>query len=446
MALPVVLNNNNNDPKTTLTRAVQWKQYAIKVTFADVTQRAKRQLSKENAAIVSADLAMELKTLAKHLFGVAARDTLMHSPAAWTELQADRVRLSLRVFDLTELADLETTDLRCAMFQMDTQQERSLTSDFHDITLKTAGASAPSNSKQNPLFSFSVVESIAEETWFGMRGGLTLSEIDTHATWRKKPLRCALTWKLLSEGDPVRRFRTVFNVEATSLPEKNGINPSLQQQQQQKQQSDKAPTTVPELRSAAERQGRGFFEPRAEQSSRDASKAPTAEKNTPATSYIYQGYMDDSLISDRHPHLQQTQTNLCVSDLGVRISAFSRASQWVKSRYLHSMAQSSKCSAAGNTSHQVLQQQRTKRKHGSGGTKRPAVLKKNKPVQIEQLFLDWDQRTNSDVAIEQIVDIFGQFKTLQIAFIVSRRLLGEIHQAGLAAKKRHPSRGIPMYV
>ena len=417
---------NNTDPKTALdqgskgtqafllNQAIRWKHHATKATFADVTQRAKRHLSKHNAAIVSADLATELTALAKHLFGVAARDTLMHSPAAWTEIQADRVRLSLRVFDLTELADLETTDLRSAMFQMDTQQERSLTSDFHDITLKTAGASPPSNRKQNPLFSFSVVESIAEETWFGAREALTPSEMATHATWRKEPLRCGLTWRLLSEGDPVRRFRTVFNVEATSIPEKNGITPSLQQQQQQQPAKDTEP-----------------------------------EKNMPAATttatYIYQGYMDDSLIGDRHPNLK-TDTNLCVSDLGVRISAFSRASQWVKSRYLQSMAQSSKCSAAGNTSHQVFQQQRTKRKHGSGATKRPAVLKKNKPVQIEQLFLDWDQRTNSDVAIEQIIDIFGQFKTLQIAFIVSRRLLGEIHQAGLAAKKRHPRRDIPMYV
>ena len=426
MALPVVSNNNDHGPETALTKATQWKHHAIKATFADVTQRAKRHLSKQNASLVSADLATELKALAKHLFGVAARDTLMHSPAAWTESQADRVRLSLRVFDLTELADLATTDLRSAIFQMDTTtttQERSLTSDFHDITLKTAGASPPSNREQNPLFSFSVVESIAEETWFGVRAALTLSEMETHATWRKEPLRCGLTWRLLSEGDPVRRFRTVFNVEAAAaaaaaVPEKNGINPSLQQQQQQPDKGSETTTT-------------------------------TTEKNTSAaaTTYIYQGYMDDSFICDRHPNLQQqTQTNLCVSDLGVRISAFSRASQWVKSRYLHSMAQSSKCSAAGNTSHQVLQQQRTKRKHGSGTTKRPAVLKKNKPVQIEQLFLDWDQRTNSDVAIEQIVDIFAQFKTLQIAFIVSRRLLGEIHQAGLAAKKRHPSRDIPMYV
>lgn len=407
MALSI-LPNTNNDPQTALNQAIQWKQHAIKTTFADVTQRANRQLSKQNAAIVSADLGTELKALAKHLFGVAVRDTLMHSPAAWTTSQADRVRLSLRVFDLTELADLETTDLRCAMFQMDPQQERSLTSDFHDITLKTVGASAPSNSEQNPLFSFSVVESIAEETWFGAREALSLSEMATHARWRTEPLRCGLTWKLLSEGDPVRRFRTVFKVEATA--EKNGVN-------------------------------RGTVQPQADTDSE-------LEKNVAAiTTYIYQGYMDDSLICVAHPNLpQQTQTNLCVSDLGVRVSAFSRASQWVKSRYLHSQAQNSKCSAAGNTSHQVLQQQRTKRKRGSGATKRPAVLKKNKPVQIEQLFLDWDQRTNSDVAIEQIIDIFAQFKTLQIAFIVSRRLLGEIHQAGLAAKKRHASRGLPMYV
>lgn len=181
-----------------------------------------------------------------------------------------------------------------------------------------------------------------------------------------RPLRCAVTNRLMMKGDAVRYFRMVF-------PHKLG----------------------------------------------DDEKAETRD-------YTVEAVLDHGLLTQRQQELAGTQVvpnKRTVSELAARLLTFARVAEWMRDETLP-MVHKSVSMAQGVVSSEVLQGQRNKNKRRKASS--ASVLKKNKPDEFEEKVLAWHDFAYSPSGILGIIRLYENLKMMQIGFIRSYRDLGSV--------------------
>lgn len=160
------------------------------------------------------------------------------------------------------------------------------------------------------------------------------------------------------------------------------------------------------------------FEVRANQTDPQAEEGP-APKQHARVHFLDHGLVGDRLSADHRLYQRAKDSNLRVSDLGIHMFNFSTFSRWVDCQYQDDIEAAQTC-ASGTLSHEVLREQRERRK--KTGSKPPPVLKKNKPDQWKERTTAFHNVTCTGPAVERIVDTFKAFKNLEISFLFSLRM------------------------
>lgn len=415
------------------------KEAALQAGLADVERLAKHHLHKDDVPIVINNrMEQELAALAEHLLVEAAFWTIQETPATWTKSQAARVRAPFELFGVSRLADIEDpAKLRAAVLvEYGDGEEASEIEEEQTTKAKEAAKKAIDPQAQVieapeavPVWSSALVNITIQSVMHAVKIDATDSKTTTtivrdprtdpraaiillapasnRVLFSKNPMRldqirfgrgfkldpentcCAVTWRRLEAHDKVRGVYMAFDSQQPEQPQ-----------------------------------------PHQPEGDSERLTADQIESMVPKT-YPYVGVMDHGYVHDRLPHGHPRKTKkrkLRVSALGMRLITFARASEWITENY-RSTFQDSLNAVSGMLSHEVLSKQRSARSAKGGAAKRPAVLKKNKPDQWEQLFAAWEDCTFSDSAVEQIVELYIEFKRLQIAFFSSCRLLHDIRKA-----------------